>query len=82
MFINLQYEITGTENHLVVERMRHNRAVQKYNQETKQFYQSLKLKLLASNVFIFPNDKKLKSAVCTNEILPNSFNSKYVINIS
>jgi LemA protein len=41
LFINLQYEITGTENRLVVERMRFNQAVQKYNQEIQQFPQSL-----------------------------------------
>ncbi len=41
LFIHLQYEITGTENRLAVERMRHNQAVQKYNQETQQFPQSL-----------------------------------------
>ncbi|VEP17731.1 LemA family protein [Hyella patelloides LEGE 07179] len=41
LFINLQYEITGTENRLAVERMRYNQAVEKYNQEIKQFPQSL-----------------------------------------
>lgn len=41
LFINLQYEITGTENRLAVERMRYNQTVQKYNREIQQFPQSL-----------------------------------------
>lgn len=41
LFVNLQYEITGTENRLAVERRRHDQAVQKYNQEIQQFPQSL-----------------------------------------
>ena len=40
LFINLQYEITGTANRLAVERMRYNQAVQNYNQEIQQFPQS------------------------------------------
>jgi LemA protein len=36
-FINLQYEIAGTENRIAVERMRYNQAVQNYNQQVKQF---------------------------------------------
>ena len=41
LFINLQYEITGTANRLAVERMRYSQAVQNYNQEIQQFPQSL-----------------------------------------
>jgi heat shock protein HtpX len=37
LFINLQYEITGTENRLAVERMRYNQAVQKYDRFIHQF---------------------------------------------
>ncbi|PIG91759.1 LemA family protein [Gloeocapsopsis sp. IPPAS B-1203] len=33
LFTNLQYELTGTENRLAVERMRYNQAVQAYNQQ-------------------------------------------------
>lgn len=41
LFINLQYEITGTENRIAVERMRYNRAVQNYNQQIQQFPNSV-----------------------------------------
>lgn len=37
LFTNLQYEITGTENRLAVERMRYNQAVQAYNQKIQSF---------------------------------------------
>ena len=37
LFINLQYEITGTENRIAVERMRYNQVVQSYNQQIQQF---------------------------------------------
>lgn len=50
LFINLQYEITGTENRLAVERMRYNEAVQKYNQEIQKFPQSV-----IAKVFEFPH---------------------------
>ncbi|HEY9834725.1 MAG TPA: LemA family protein [Stenomitos sp.] len=36
LFINLQYEIAGTENRIAVERMRYNNAVQSYNQQIQQ----------------------------------------------
>lgn len=36
-FINLQYELTGTENRIAVERMRYNQAVQAYNQQVTSF---------------------------------------------
>lgn len=41
LFINLQYELTGTENRLAVERMRYNQAVQAYNQQIQSFPNSL-----------------------------------------
>lgn len=41
LFINLQYEITGTENRIAVERMRYNKAVQSYNQQIQQFPNSV-----------------------------------------
>jgi len=41
LFTNLQYEITGTENRLAVERMRYNQAVQQYNQTIRQFPNSV-----------------------------------------
>ena len=41
LFINLQYEVTGTANRLAVETMRYNQAIQNYNQEIQQFPQSL-----------------------------------------
>ncbi len=41
LFINLQYEIAGTENRIAVERMRYNKAVQGYNQQTQQFPNSV-----------------------------------------
>ncbi|HEY9651851.1 MAG TPA: LemA family protein, partial [Coleofasciculaceae cyanobacterium] len=36
LFINLQYEMAGTENRIAVERMRYNQAVQDYNQQIQQ----------------------------------------------
>ncbi len=48
LFINLQYEITGTENRIAVERMRYNNAVQSYNQQIQQFPNSV-----LANVFGF-----------------------------
>ena len=36
-FVNLQYEITGTENRLATERRRYNQAVQIYNQKVTSF---------------------------------------------
>ncbi|MBW4562459.1 MAG: LemA family protein [Mojavia pulchra JT2-VF2] len=41
LFINLQYELTGTENRLAVERMRYNQAVQAHNQKIQSFPNSL-----------------------------------------
>jgi LemA protein len=46
LFINLQYEIAGTENRLAVERMRYNQAVQDYNQTIQVFPNSLLAKVL------------------------------------
>lgn len=37
LFINLQYEIAGTENRIATERMRYNQAVQAYNQSLQAF---------------------------------------------
>ncbi|HEY9673200.1 MAG TPA: LemA family protein [Waterburya sp.] len=48
LFINLQYEIAGTENRIAVERMRYNKAVQSYNQQIQQFPTSV-----LANVFEF-----------------------------
>jgi len=41
VFINLQYELTGTENRIAVERMRYNEAVEGYNRQVKSFPNSL-----------------------------------------
>lgn len=41
LFINLQYELAGTENRIAVERMRYNQAVQAYNQKVQQFPSSV-----------------------------------------
>lgn len=41
LFVNLQYEIAGTENRIAVERMRYNQAVQEYNQQVQQFPNSV-----------------------------------------
>ena len=46
LFVNLQYELAGTENRLAVERMRYNRAVQAYNQKIQGFPNSLLAKAL------------------------------------
>jgi LemA protein len=37
LFINLQYEIAGTENRIAIERMRYNQATNAYNQQLQQF---------------------------------------------
>lgn len=37
LFINLQYEIAGTENRIATERMRYNQAVETYNRTVKKF---------------------------------------------
>ena len=37
LFVNLQYEIAGTENRIATERMRYNEAVADYNQSVKGF---------------------------------------------
>lgn len=37
LFINLQYEIAGTENRIATERMRYNQAVEAYNQSVQSF---------------------------------------------
>ena len=41
VFINLQYELTGTENCIAVERMRYNRLVQVYDQKIQTFLNTL-----------------------------------------
>ena len=46
LFVNLQYELAGTENRLAVERMRYNRTVQDYNQKIQGFPNSLLAKAL------------------------------------
>ena len=46
LFVNLQYELTGTENRLAVERMRYNRSVRDYNQKIQGFPNSLIAKAL------------------------------------
>ncbi len=46
LFVNLQYELAGTENRLAVERMRYNRTVQEYNQKIQGFPNSLIAKTL------------------------------------
>ena len=48
LYTNLQYELAGTENRIAVERMRYNQAVKTYNQNIKQFPNSI-----AANIFGF-----------------------------
>ncbi|AFZ13892.1 LemA family protein [Crinalium epipsammum PCC 9333] len=45
-YINLQYELAGTENRIAVERMRYNQAIQAYNQKVKVFPNSVVAKIL------------------------------------
>lgn len=45
LYINLQYEITGTENRLAVERMRYNQAVQSFQQQLQGFPNAVVAKL-------------------------------------
>lgn len=52
LFINLQYELAGTENRVAVERMRYNQAVQAYNREIQSFPNSL-----LANTFGFEKQK-------------------------
>ncbi|MEM9151767.1 MAG: LemA family protein [Cyanobacteria bacterium P01_F01_bin.3] len=37
LFVNLQYEIAGTENRIATERMRYNQAIEEYNRSVKSF---------------------------------------------
>lgn len=46
VFINLQYEITGTENRLATERRRYNQAVQVYEQKIGSFPNNLAAKVM------------------------------------
>ena len=46
LFVNLQYELAGTENRLAVERMRYNQTVHNYNQKIQGFPTSLIAKAL------------------------------------
>ena len=45
-FVNLQYEITGTENRLATERRRYNQTVQIYNQKVTSFPNSIIAKII------------------------------------
>ena len=45
LFVNLQYELAGTENRIAVERMRYNQSVQAYNQKIQAFPNSLLAKV-------------------------------------
>lgn len=62
LFINLQYELAGTENRLAVERMRYNQAVQAYNQKIQSFPNSV-----VANTFGF---KKKEFFQATNTEVP------------
>ncbi|MBE9197812.1 LemA family protein [Nodularia sp. LEGE 06071] len=62
LFTNLQYELTGTENRLAVERMRYNQAVQAHNQKIQSFPNSL-----VANIFGF---EKQEFFPVTNTDLP------------
>ncbi|MBE9053960.1 LemA family protein [Nostocales cyanobacterium LEGE 11386] len=62
LFTNLQYELTGTENRLAVERMRYNQAVQAYNQKIQSFPNSL-----VANMFGF---EKQEFFLATNTDVP------------
>ena len=46
LFVNLQYEIAGSENRIATERMRYNRAVESYNRSVQGFPTVLIAKLL------------------------------------
>ncbi len=46
LFINLQYEIAGTENRIATERMRYNQAVGAYNQSVKEFPRAIAASIL------------------------------------
>ncbi|WP_096595467.1 LemA family protein [Calothrix sp. NIES-2098] len=61
LFINLQYELTGTENRIAVERRRYNQAVQIYNQEIHSFPNSLVANTFGFNqkAFFQPTNTKI-----------------------
>ncbi|MFQ4142629.1 LemA family protein [Chlorogloeopsis sp. ULAP02] len=65
LFINLQYELTGTENRLAVERMRYNQAVQAYNQKIQSFPNSV-----VANTFGFEKQEYFQA---TNTNVPKVF---------
>ena len=46
LFVNLQYEIAGTENRIATERMRYNQAVEAYNQSVKGFPRAIAASVL------------------------------------
>ena len=60
LFINLQYEIAGTENRIATERMRYNEAVSGYNQSLNSFPNVLAAKILGfqSKSFFQASDNK------------------------
>ena len=53
LFVNLQYELAGTENRLAVERMRYNRTIQDYNQKIQGVPNSLIAKALGFEKQLF-----------------------------
>ena len=65
LFTNLQYELTGTENRLAVERMRYNQAVQAYNQKVQSLPNSL-----VANTFGFEKQEFFQA---TNTDVPKVF---------
>ncbi len=60
LFINVQYEIAGTENRIATERMRYNKAVSRYNQSLNSFPNVLAAKILGfkSKSFFQASDNK------------------------
>lgn len=57
LFINLQYEMAGTENRIATERMRYNQAVQHYNQSLQAFPT-----VLVANILNFEQQPFFESA--------------------
>ena len=69
LYDNLQYELTGTENRIAVERMRYSQAVKTYNQKIQQFPNLLMARILGFQKL------SLSQANNTNFLIPVPSNS-------
>jgi LemA protein len=69
VFINLQYELAGTENRIAVERMRYNQAVEAYNQKVESFPNSLFSVVLGFQPKAFYQAQKTTAPVINPDVM-------------